>query len=104
MSAIRRKQALLADAMPPKKQPPKIVGRLGCRPRCELSSRGSDPAASPPRRPIDYDPEKKFSLMDLVGIKLFLEDELKTEVDVTTRDSLHPRLKDSIQQSAIRIF
>ncbi len=25
---------------------------------------------------LDYDPEKKLSLVDLVGIKLFLEDEL----------------------------
>lgn len=53
---------------------------------------------------IDYDPEKKFSLVDLAGIKLFLEDELSTEVDVTTRNSLHPRLKDKIEHSAIRIF
>jgi predicted nucleotidyltransferase len=47
---------------------------------------------------------KKFSLVDLVGIKLFLEDELSTEVDVTTRDSLHPRLKQEIENSAIRVF
>lgn len=53
---------------------------------------------------IDYDPGKKFSLIDLTGIKLFLEDELSANVDVTTRDSLHPRLKDRIEHSAIRIF
>ncbi|PTM98518.1 nucleotidyltransferase family protein [Mycoplana dimorpha] len=53
---------------------------------------------------IDYDPEKKFSLLDLVGIKLFLEDALALEVDVTTRDSLHPRLKNKIESSAVRIF
>ncbi|CDZ61198.1 nucleotidyltransferase family protein [Neorhizobium galegae] len=53
---------------------------------------------------IDYDIGKKFSLVDLTGIKLFLEDELSTEVDVTTRNSLHPRLKDKIEHSAIRIF
>jgi predicted nucleotidyltransferase len=53
---------------------------------------------------IDYDPDKKFSLVDLTGIKLFLEDELSTDVDVTTRNSLHPRLKDKIEHSAIRIF
>ncbi|WJR67832.1 nucleotidyltransferase domain-containing protein [Neorhizobium sp. CSC1952] len=53
---------------------------------------------------IDYDLEKKFSLVDLAGIKLFLEDELDTEVDVTTRNSLHPRLKNKIEHSAIRIF
>ena len=53
---------------------------------------------------IDYDPTRKFSLVDLAGIKIYLEDELSTEVDVTTRNSLHPRLKNKIETSAIRIF
>ncbi|AYC99937.1 nucleotidyltransferase family protein [Neorhizobium sp. NCHU2750] len=53
---------------------------------------------------IDYDGTKKFSLFDLVGIKLFLEEELSADVDLTTRDSLHPLLKDRIENSAIRIF
>lgn len=53
---------------------------------------------------IDYDPGKKFSLVDLVGIKLYLEDELGLEVDVTTRDSLHPALRDGIEKSAVRVF
>jgi hypothetical protein len=53
---------------------------------------------------IDYDPEKKFSLVDLVGIKLLLEDRLGMEVDVTTRDSLHPMLRGDIEQSAVRVF
>jgi hypothetical protein len=53
---------------------------------------------------IDYDPKKKFSLVDLVGIKLLLEDQLGVEVDVTTRDSLHPMLRGDIEHSAVRIF
>jgi uncharacterized protein len=53
---------------------------------------------------IDYDKKKKFSLLDLVGIKHHLEDELSIEVDLTTRNSLHPRLKTKIENSAIRIF
>ncbi|MGN7292007.1 nucleotidyltransferase family protein [Rhizobium sp. SAFR-030] len=53
---------------------------------------------------IDYDPDKKFSLVDLVGIKIFLEDELSLDVDITTRDSLHPRLKERIETSAVRVF
>ena len=53
---------------------------------------------------LDYDPAKKFSLIDLVEIKLFLEDKLAVEVDVTTRDSLHPMLRADIEQSAIRVF
>lgn len=53
---------------------------------------------------IDYDPNQRFSLLDLAGIKLFLEEELSLPVDVTTRDSLHPLLRDEIQRTAIRIF
>lgn len=53
---------------------------------------------------IDYDPAKRFSLLDLVGIKQFLEEELSIEVDVTTRSSLHPMLRTDIEQSAVRIF
>lgn len=53
---------------------------------------------------IDYDPESGFSLLDLVGIKQFLEDGLGAEVDITTRDSLHPLLKERIEQTAVRVF
>jgi predicted nucleotidyltransferase len=53
---------------------------------------------------IDYDPQKKFSLVDLVGIKLYLEESLGMAVDVTTRDSLHPMLRKDIEISAIRVF
>ncbi|HEY6254529.1 MAG TPA: nucleotidyltransferase domain-containing protein, partial [Xanthobacteraceae bacterium] len=42
---------------------------------------------------IDYDPGKKFSLVDLVGIKRFLQGSLGVAVDVATRDSLHPMLR-----------
>jgi uncharacterized protein len=53
---------------------------------------------------IDYDPESRFSLIELVGMKLFLEDTLGVEADVTTRDSLHPMMKDDIERSAVQIF
>lgn len=53
---------------------------------------------------IDYDMAKKFSLIDLAGIKLFLEESFESGVDVTTRSSLHPKLKNRIESSAIRIF
>jgi predicted nucleotidyltransferase len=53
---------------------------------------------------LDYDPDKQFSLVDLVDIKLFLEDSLGIDVDVTTRDSLHPMLRAGIEKSAIRVF
>jgi hypothetical protein len=53
---------------------------------------------------IDYDPNGRFNAFDLVGIKQYLEDQLRMSVDVTTRDGLHPMLKDEIEQSAVRIF
>ena len=53
---------------------------------------------------IDYDPEGRFSLLDLAGIKQHLEEELAMEVDITTRSSLHPMLRAGIERSAIRVF
>jgi uncharacterized protein len=53
---------------------------------------------------IDYDPESRFNAFDLVGIKIFLEEKVGRPVDITTRDSLHPRLRAKIENSAIRVF
>jgi uncharacterized protein len=53
---------------------------------------------------VDYDPRENFSLVDLVDIKLYLEDRLGVPVDITTRDSLHPMLRRSIESSAVRVF
>ena len=52
---------------------------------------------------IEYDPSR-FTLFELAGIKNLIEEELGIEVDVTTRDSLHPLLKRRIEQSAIQVF
>jgi len=53
---------------------------------------------------IDYDPDSRFNAFDLIGIKHLLEEELHVPVDLTTRDGLHPRLRNRIEQSAVRIF
>lgn len=53
---------------------------------------------------IDYDSNGRFNAFDLVGIKQYLEGELKLPVDVTTRDGLHPMLRDGIGRSAVRVF
>ncbi len=53
---------------------------------------------------IDYDRSSRFSLVELVGIKQLLEQRLGIPVDVTTRDSLDPLLRDRIEASAERIF
>lgn len=53
---------------------------------------------------IDYERSRNFSLIDLISIKQYLEEAMTAEVDLTTRDSLHPMLKDEIERSAIRVF
>jgi uncharacterized protein len=53
---------------------------------------------------IDYEPNSRFNAFDLVGIKQLLESELGVDVDITTRDGLHPMLRTDIEQSAIRVF
>jgi uncharacterized protein len=53
---------------------------------------------------IDYDPQSRFNAFDLIGIKEYLEHELGIDVDVTTRDGLHPMLRSEMESSAVRVF
>ena len=53
---------------------------------------------------IDIDPEVSFSLLDLVEVKHFLEDNLRSEVDVVTREGLHPHIKESIINESEQVF
>ena len=68
------------------------------------TARGERTAGSDVDLFIDYDENARFSLLDLVGIKQFLEEAIAVEVDITTRDSLHPMLKDDIERAAYRVF
>ena len=53
---------------------------------------------------IDIDPEVSFSLLDLVEVKHFLGDNLRCEVDVVTREGLHPHIKESIINESEQVF
>lgn len=53
---------------------------------------------------FDRDPEKKLSLFELIELQFKLQEILGTEVDVGTRTSLHPVLKDEIEHTAIQVF
>ncbi len=53
---------------------------------------------------VDYDLDGRFSLIELVGIKQLLERRLGVPIDLTTRDSLDPLLRDRIEATADRIF
>jgi predicted nucleotidyltransferase len=67
-------------------------------------SRDEGTAASDLDLFVDYDRDSQFNAFDLVGIKLLLEERLSLPVDVTTRDGLHPMLRDDIERAAIRVF
>jgi predicted nucleotidyltransferase len=53
---------------------------------------------------VDYDHNSSFSLLNMSGIRLIIMDEIGREVDIITRNSLHPRLRDRILAEAIRIL
>lgn len=53
---------------------------------------------------IDTDPEASFSLLDLVDVKHFLEDKLRCEVDIVTREGLHPHIKESVINESEQVF
>ena len=53
---------------------------------------------------VDYNPDSRFSLLNVSGIRLIVMDELDRDVDITTRDSLHPQLRDKILADAIRVL
>jgi predicted nucleotidyltransferase len=53
---------------------------------------------------VYYDPNSRFSLLNMSGIRLIVMDELGREVDITTRNSLHPRLKHRILSEAVRVI
>ena len=53
---------------------------------------------------VEYDENGPFSLLNLASIKNLIEDELSIEVGITTRDSLHPKLKIQIEADALRVF
>ena len=53
---------------------------------------------------IDIAPGAKFSLIDLVSVKDFLEDRLGRKVDVVTRQGLDPAIRDRVIREAQPVF
>ena len=52
---------------------------------------------------FDYD-DPRFSLIELVDVQQALSRILDAKVDVTTRNGLHPMLKDDIRSQAIVVL
>ncbi|WP_311738771.1 nucleotidyltransferase family protein [Bradyrhizobium sp. NC92] len=53
---------------------------------------------------IDYDPRGSFNALDLVAAKRLLEESLGVEVDLTTRNGLHPLIRRKIEAEATKVF
>jgi uncharacterized protein len=53
---------------------------------------------------IDVTPGAQFSLIDLVAVKDFLEDQLGRRVDVVTRGGLEPAIRDRVLREAQAVF
>jgi uncharacterized protein len=53
---------------------------------------------------IEAEPEARFNAFDLIDVKAILESRLAAHVDLTTREGLHPRMREQIKREAIRVF
>jgi uncharacterized protein len=53
---------------------------------------------------LDYDLRSKFNAFDLVAAKRLLQQGMGVEVDLTTRNGLHPLIRKKIESEATRIF
>jgi len=52
---------------------------------------------------FDFD-DPRFSAVELLRLKDRVEEMLSRPVDLMTRSSLHPRLRNDIEQSALQVF
>ena len=52
---------------------------------------------------LEFD-DPRFSLIDLLTLKYRVEDVLHRPADLMTRGSLHPRLRNDIERSAVQVF
>jgi uncharacterized protein len=53
---------------------------------------------------IEAEQADRFNAFDLIDVKTPLERRLDANVDLTTRDGLHPRLREQIEREAIQVF
>lgn len=53
---------------------------------------------------IDYDPKGPFSFVELIRMQEFISAQLDREIDLTTRNGLHPLLRPEIERTSIRVL
>jgi hypothetical protein len=52
---------------------------------------------------FDYD-DRRFSLIELAGLQVRLAELIGAPIDVMSRGSLHPQLREDIESSALKVF
>lgn len=53
---------------------------------------------------VDLDASRRFTLIDLSGMRLLMEDRLGQPADLAIRDSLRPAYRVSVEADAIPVF
>ena len=53
---------------------------------------------------VEIEPGRKFSLIDLASLRVFLRDVLHRETDVVIRDDLRPAFREEVEREAIRVL
>jgi uncharacterized protein len=53
---------------------------------------------------VEVDEGRKFSLLDLIGVKHIVEDDVGLPADMFTRDGLTPRFRAFVEADAIVVF
>lgn len=53
---------------------------------------------------VDPDPARRFGFNEFMGVFELLQEQLGANVDYSTRDGLHKRLRPEIEKSAVRVF
>ena len=53
---------------------------------------------------VEFTPEKKYTLLDLVALKRTLEQSLDAPVDLVTKKSLHPYLRNHILADLYTVY
>ena len=53
---------------------------------------------------VDIDTDRRFSLIDLSGLRLYLCDVLAGEIDVVIREDLRPKFRARIAADELRVF
>ena len=53
---------------------------------------------------VEIEPGRKFSLIDLASLRVFLRDVLHRETDVVIHDDLRPAFREEVEREAIRVL